>query len=219
MLAALSGCPCMPSLPSASPHLALNSTVTSSERPHLATRAKEAPMPTLLVKCPAFSHHLLTGGHAFKSVTVSLARIVILWLEILSITPRPALQRWTHRQASFSVCKMRIMTNVSLQATFWLRTQCLSAIRLPVSLSERGMTQSQIFILHLSFASDVGFSFAFSTFGKEANKHYTGWHCVNVHQIQSGQEGWEQTVPRNPHRLGPDSKSINLLQDNQVHCQ
>lgn len=94
MLAALSGCPRMSFLPSASPHLALNSTVTSSERPHLATGAKEALIPTLLVKCPAFNHHLLTGGHAFKSVTVSVARrIVILWLEILLITLRPALQR------------------------------------------------------------------------------------------------------------------------------
>lgn len=35
----------------ASPRSALNSTVTSSERPHLAIGAKEAPIPTLVVTC------------------------------------------------------------------------------------------------------------------------------------------------------------------------
>lgn len=38
-------------------------------------------------------------------------------------------------------------------------------------------------------------------------------------QIQSGQEGWEQTYTRSPPRLGADPKPINLLQDNQDHCQ
>lgn len=51
------------------PHWALNDNVTSSERPCLTITAEEAPIPTLLVMCHTFNNYLLTGGHAFKSVT------------------------------------------------------------------------------------------------------------------------------------------------------
>lgn len=54
---------------SASPHLAFNSKGTSSERPCLIIIAEEASTLTSLVMCEAFDSYLLTGGHAFKSVT------------------------------------------------------------------------------------------------------------------------------------------------------
>lgn len=54
---------------SAFPHWAVNDNVTSSERPCLTITAEEAPIPTLLVMSHAFGNYLLTGGHAFKSVT------------------------------------------------------------------------------------------------------------------------------------------------------
>lgn len=48
-----------------------------------------------------------------------------------------ARQPWTHSLILFSICKMRIMVNVSLEATFWLRIQRVSAIRFPVLCSKK----------------------------------------------------------------------------------
>lgn len=42
---------------------------SSSEKPYLATEAKEGSIPTLLLTGQEFNNHWLTGIHAFKSVT------------------------------------------------------------------------------------------------------------------------------------------------------
>lgn len=66
---------------------------------------------------------------------------------------------------------MRIMVNVSLEANFRLKIQCVSAIRFPVPThrQKEGQPTANLYLL-FPFVADVGFSFAFSTFREEANK-------------------------------------------------
>lgn len=139
----------------ASPRLALNSNGTSSERPCLTTAVEEASILTLLVTCKAFDTYLRIGGHAFDSVTTcvhgqkacdalvgnSIHHTLFDMLFSLELIASPC-----------SVCKVRIMINSSLEATFQLKAQWVSAVRLPVPYSERRRTQSQIFCLYLSLS-------------------------------------------------------------------
>lgn len=96
----------------------LQSHLLFDERPCLTIIAAETPKPILLGMCQAFNNYLPTGGPAFKSVTNcicgqkdcgslvrnSIHHTLLVMLFSLELITRPQ-----------SVCKMRIMINISLE--------------------------------------------------------------------------------------------------------